>query len=124
MIQRGNLSGGCAVVLALVGGEVMGDLHGQILLNEVQQVNASTWADETGDYGDWFELYNPGPEPVSLAGWTVSDGGGSWGFPPSWLGPGAHRVVFASGGNRWGPEGWVHHVEWPVAPGSVLSGRP
>ena len=119
MIQRGMRFGGGAVLIALVGIGVRGEVQGQILINEVQQVNASSWADETGDYGDWFELYNPGTEPVSLAGWTVSDGGTGWALPPSWLGPGAHRVVFASGEDRWGTEGGVHHVEWPVAPGSL-----
>jgi hypothetical protein len=35
--------------------------------------NQATVADESGAYPDWFELYNPGSEDVSLGGWTVSD---------------------------------------------------
>jgi hypothetical protein len=93
------------------------DALSQIRINELQHTNASTWADETGDYGDWFELYNAGSEAVWLEGWQVSDGGAGWLLPPTWLAAGAHRVIFASGRNIWGTEGLVHHLEWPVSPG-------
>jgi len=46
---------------------------GLLVINEIMPSNASTVADETGAYPDWFELYNPGSTDVSLAGWTVSD---------------------------------------------------
>jgi hypothetical protein len=35
--------------------------------------NASSVKDGVNDFTDWIELHNPGAEPVSLAGWGVSD---------------------------------------------------
>ena len=35
--------------------------------------NGDTIADEDGDFEDWIEIYNPGIEPVNLAGWGLSD---------------------------------------------------
>lgn len=44
----------------------------RILINEAAATNRE-FTDDDGDMPDWFELHNPGTEPVSLAGWTVSD---------------------------------------------------
>jgi len=41
-----------------------------VLINEV------AWAGTRANASDeWIELHNPGPEPVSLAGWVLTDGG-------------------------------------------------
>ncbi|HEX9676868.1 MAG TPA: lamin tail domain-containing protein [Anaerolineales bacterium] len=41
-----------------------------VLINEV------AWAGTRANASDeWIELHNPGPEPISLAGWVLTDGG-------------------------------------------------
>lgn len=46
----------------------------QIVINEWQALNVSTIMDPTdGLFDDWFELYNAGSTPVSLAGYTLTD---------------------------------------------------
>ena len=35
--------------------------------------NSSTIADGSGEYSDWIEIYNPGPNSVDLGGYYVSD---------------------------------------------------
>ena len=70
--------------------------------------NGGTLADEDGDFEDWIELYNAGPEPVALGGWGLSDNAGSpfkWVFPEGWvLGAGEFLLVWASGKDRSGLE--------------------
>jgi hypothetical protein len=44
-----------------------------LFLNEWVADNARSAVDERGVASDWFELYNPGPVDVSLAGWSVTD---------------------------------------------------
>jgi hypothetical protein len=56
----------------LTGNTVSGSLP-QILINELQASNLTTITDDFGEYGDWFELFNPNPVAVDLAGWYVSD---------------------------------------------------
>lgn len=45
----------------------------QIVINEIQSVNNKTIPDETGDYGDWIELYNMGSENVDISGYYLTD---------------------------------------------------
>lgn len=45
-----------------------------VVINEVQSSNDATpVVDDRGEPMDWIELYNGGAEPVSLAGWGLSD---------------------------------------------------
>jgi len=72
----------------------------QVLINEVQTSNLSTYADEDGDFKDWFELYNPGNQAVNLAGWCVSDDQSNlqkWTLPAISIDPNEHLVIWASG---------------------------
>ena len=46
---------------------------GDLYINELMASNQTTIADDDGAWPDWFELYNPGAEDLSLAGWTVTD---------------------------------------------------
>jgi hypothetical protein len=46
---------------------------GVVLINELMAKNQTTIADNAGAFPDWLELYNPGDEAVSLAGWTLTD---------------------------------------------------
>ena len=45
-----------------------------LFINEWMASNASTLADPAdGQYKDWFEIHNPGTQPVDLSGYTLSD---------------------------------------------------
>lgn len=44
-----------------------------LCINELMASNTVSWTDDAGARSDWIELHNPGPDPVSLAGWTLSD---------------------------------------------------
>ena len=74
-----------------------------IRLNELMASNTTTLADEDGTYSDWIELYNAGADPVSLAGWYLTDNAANltkWQFPAVTLNPNEYLVVFASSKNR------------------------
>lgn len=70
-----------------------------ILISEVQSWNRSTLKDQRGEYPDWIELWNPGPEAASLHGLFLSDQRNRLKYPlPSVeLDPGEYHLVFASG---------------------------
>ena len=75
----------------------------EVYINEVMASNGSTIADEDGDFSDWIELYNSGPEAVSLTDWYLTDSRGDphkWQFPQVSLEPGGYLLVWASGKNR------------------------
>lgn len=44
-----------------------------ISINELMASNATTHADEDGDYEDWIEIYNYGEFVISLDGFGLSD---------------------------------------------------
>lgn len=86
-------------------------LQAQVFLNEGSNRNASTIADEDGDYPDWIELYNGGSGSASLAGWYLSDDAANpmqWQIQGLSLPAGAHQVIFCSGKDR---NENVHHWE-------------
>ena len=73
------------------------------VVNEVMAANLSTLRDEDGDYSDWLEIYNLGPEAVDLNGYGLSDDPDEpfkWTFPALHLPSGRHLLVFASGKDR------------------------
>ncbi|MCB0637432.1 MAG: CotH kinase family protein [Lewinella sp.] len=76
-----------------------------IVLNEIVASN-TLLEDEDGDTPDWFELYNPTAEPLSLNGWTVSDDPAEpdqWTFPNMVLPAGGYLQVWASDKDRRNP---------------------
>jgi hypothetical protein len=79
------------------GGSVVPPWSGPIVvLNEVMSNNDSVVSEPGLPAGDWFELYNPGPDAVDLARVVVEADGEAWrgvGVLPA----GAHRLVWASG---------------------------
>ena len=48
-------------------------LFSQLTINEFMADNASTIADEAGDYEDWIEIYNAGSSAVDIGGYYISD---------------------------------------------------
>ncbi|MFZ6051432.1 lamin tail domain-containing protein [Halocola ammonii] len=45
----------------------------EIYINELLAANMTDIADNVGEFEDWFELYNPNPYPVNLAGYYLTD---------------------------------------------------
>lgn len=84
--------------------------YGSVRITEVSSDSDGAWPDEDGADSDWVELYNPGPEPVSLSGWSLSDDPKSsgWRFPSTSLAAGGFLVVFASGKDRDDAAGPLH----------------
>jgi len=45
----------------------------EIYINELLAANMTDITDNAGEFEDWFELYNPNPYPVNLAGYYLTD---------------------------------------------------
>ncbi len=82
-----------------------------LVINEVMASNATSIADEDGDFEDWIELYNAGGEAINLIGWGLSDDYGNpfrWVFPDILVQPGDFLLIWASGKNRSNPTNPLH----------------
>ncbi len=80
-------------------------------LSEFMASNTRTLKDETGQYVDWIELFNPADAPLDLRGWSLTDDAGDltkWRFPATNLAAGGFLVVFASGADRRTPGSRLH----------------
>ncbi len=44
-----------------------------LYINEFMASNDSCCTDEHGEYDDWIEIYNPGPNPVDIGGMYITD---------------------------------------------------
>jgi len=80
-------------------------------LAEFMPDNAHTLADEDGQFPDWLEIQNPGPSPVNLQGWFLTDDPrrlSKWSFPAVTVAPDDYLVVFASGKNRTNATSQLH----------------
>jgi hypothetical protein len=96
---------------------------GGLVINELLAANENGLADEEGEPQDWIELFNAGPEPVDLAGWSLSDDPGhpgQWVFPPRTLPAGGYLVVFASGKDR--RDGTPLHTSFRLSAGGEYLG--
>jgi hypothetical protein len=74
-----------------------------VRITEFMAANASSIRDEDGNNSDWIELQNTGTNPVSLAGWLLSDDPsvpGKWRFPAVSLTARQFKLVWASAKNR------------------------
>lgn len=74
-----------------------------LVITEIMAENLTSFRDEDQDPEDWIELWNPTPNAVNLAGWSLSNDDsdpGQWVFPPTTLPAGGHLVVYASGKDR------------------------
>lgn len=82
-----------------------------VVINELMSSNATTIADDDGDYEDWIELYNAGSEAINLSGYGLSDDYARpfrWVLPDVQLHPGGFLLVWASGKDRNNPEHALH----------------
>lgn len=74
---------------------------GQVVINEYSCSNNVIFADNYGDFNDWFELYNPSGSAVNLGGYFLSDNVNN---PTKWAIPagvsitaGGRLIVMCSG---------------------------
>jgi len=90
--------------------------NAQIVINEVSSANESIIADFEGDYEDWIELYNPGPNAINLQGYyleTFEKSQKRWYFPNTLLKSDSCFLVFCSKKDR---TAVIDHYELPVTP--------
>ncbi|MEZ4902363.1 MAG: CotH kinase family protein [Spirosomataceae bacterium] len=62
----------CLLVVAIYLCQTI-TLLAQVKINELMASNATTLADNAGDYSDWIELYNSTDNPIDLAGYYLTD---------------------------------------------------
>ena len=80
-------------------------------ISEFMASNSRTLKDETGQYNDWIEIYNPSDAPLDLGGWYLTDSRlnlARWRFPSTNVPAGGFLVVFASGEDRRVPGSRLH----------------
>jgi len=95
-----------------------------LILSEFLGSNDKGLADQDGSHPDWVEVYNPTAEPVSLAGWGLTDDPEAphkWVFPATTLAPGGFLVVFASDKNR-AVAGQELHTNFKISAGGGYLG--
>ena len=97
-------------------------------LNELQAENLTGPADNFGERDPWLELYNPGTNTLSLAGFYLGTNYSSptlWAFPPAaTIAPGQFLLVWADGQPQQ-TTGSVLHTSFrlPAANGSIALSR-
>ncbi len=83
----------------------------RVVISEFLAENRTGLRDRDGDRSDWIELRNLGDEPVSLAGWFLTDTAanpGQWRLPEVILPARSYLLVWASGKDRRDPAGELH----------------
>lgn len=70
-----------------------------VILNEFMASNKSCLPDQTGEYSDWIEIYNPTDRAIDLSSLGLSNDKTEvkWAFPSVMLSPKGYIIVFASG---------------------------
>ncbi len=82
-----------------------------VIINEYLASNSTGLQDQFGKYSDWIELYNATDDPVSLAGWALTDdelNPNKWPLPNVTIAAGGFLVVFASDKNLTTVPGELH----------------
>ncbi|MAO33043.1 MAG: hypothetical protein CL824_06000 [Crocinitomicaceae bacterium] len=72
--------------------------NGDVVINEVMSNNETTVADQSGDYDDWIELYNPTFSDVSMAGLYLSDDSSNlkkWPLPDQTIASNNYLIIWA-----------------------------
>ncbi|MEM7094942.1 MAG: lamin tail domain-containing protein [Actinomycetota bacterium] len=86
----------------------------QVVINELMASN-ETEQDEDGDTSDWFEIHNPGDDPIDLDGWVVQDTATSWTFPAVTIAAGGHLRLWASDKDRSPTDGSPLHTNFKLS---------
>ncbi len=88
-----------------------------LIINEFLSSNRYGITDEDGDHADWIELFNPGDNTISLAGYGLSDDPDDprqWIFPEVSIAAKGYLVVFASGKDQKDPTGAYLHTNFKI----------
>lgn len=78
----------------------------ELYINEFMAANASTYADEFGEFDDWIEIYNPSEDPVAMSDYFLTDSQRNtilWNFPDTTIAPGSLLLVWADEDTWQGP---------------------
>jgi len=78
----------------------------ELYINEFMAANNSTIMDNFGEYEDWIEIYNPGPAPVLLSDFYLTNDLRDpirWALPADTLQPGGYALVWADEDLTQGP---------------------
>ena len=76
----------------------IGNFSVPLVLNEFVASNATTFADEAGEYDDWLEVFSLSDVPLYLGNYFLSDNEGTpdkWPMPDIWIQPGEYLVFWA-----------------------------
>jgi hypothetical protein len=88
----------------------------ELVINEYLSSNINGIHDEDGDYSDWIEIHNSGPEAVDMTGYGLSDNDDEplkWTFPALVLPADDQLLLFASGKDRRiGAAHWETLIDW------------
>ncbi len=102
LVSFAGVAGLVLSAAAVAGDDVLDRPY--VFVNEVMASNATVLADGQGQFDDWVELYNPGREPVDLAGMYLTDDPAEptrWVFPAGGaatiIGPRDHLIVWTDG---------------------------
>jgi hypothetical protein len=71
---------------------------GELVINELMADNTFTVPDQDLEYEDWIELYNPGPNPISLSRVFLSDDPAvpnKWPFPDTSITAQGYLIIWA-----------------------------
>jgi len=82
------------------------DNYTGLVINEYLASNATGAQDESGDFADWIELYNGGPNVINLTGMFLTDNLNltqQWEFPAVMLPPGEHLIIWCDDEPGQGP---------------------
>jgi hypothetical protein len=85
----------------------------RIVINEVMASNATTIADEYGEFDDWIELHNASATAINLTDYYLVDKNASpkyWALPPVTMEAGQFLLVWADGS----PEQGSRHSNYSV----------
>jgi len=89
-----------------------GSISGQsVVINELQNKNYRTIADEDGDYEDWVEIINLSSDSINLSGYGLTDDEAQpfqWIFPDLTILSGEIIIVWLSGKNRTDVDSELH----------------
>ena len=86
-------------------------LEGALHITEFMANNNESIEDEDGDASDWIEIFNSGPDPVSLDGYFLTDDSGAltkWKFPSIEISNSGFLLIFASEKDRRDPRTELH----------------
>jgi spore coat protein H len=77
-----------------------------LVVNEIMADNDTTVTDESDQFDDWIEIYNPGECKIHMHGLYLSDDGedpDKWPFPDVSIKPNGHMVIWCDDDTEQGP---------------------